>query len=95
MTDEPRESVTRVGVRLQDDTHIRHVTDVSVILSGGGGGGGLRGLSHPKIAPCMPLLCVCNLITHVDVIKSNGKIMATGRQVRQVGIEGFFLPPKI
>ena len=28
------------------------------------------------------------------VIKSNSKIMATGRQVRQVGIEEFILPRK-
>ena len=52
-----------------------------------------RGLSPPppQNVPCVPLLRVGN---HVDFI-SNGKIMATGRQVRQIGIEEFFYPEKI
>lgn len=29
----------------------------------------LEGLSHPKIVPCVPLLHMHNLITHMDVIK--------------------------
>ena len=50
-----------------------------------------RGLSPaPPNVPCVPLLCVGN---HVDFI-SNGKIMATGRQVRQIGIEEVFLSRK-
>ena len=43
-----------------------------------------RGLIAPKIVPCVPLLRVRNLIIHVDVIKSNGKIM----------VIAFFLPRK-
>ena len=54
---------------------------------GGGGGGGGYGALAPlivKFSGDSPKLCVHNLIIHVNVIKSNGKIMATGRQLRQV-----------
>ena len=61
---------------------------------GGGGYGGssppyckVYGAQPPHNVLCVPLLRVGN---HLDFI-SNGKIMATGRQVRQIGIEEFFL----
>ena len=55
-----------------------------------GGYGGSAPPPPPKNVLCVPLLCVGN---HVDFI-SNGKIMATGRQVRQIGIEEVFLSRK-